>query len=174
MTSLATPYAPGYPRDLIDKEYPSFDITTMPRMANLTERVEIIHNTEEEDIIKIIPDKTDLHWIGSAIKRLNYLTNLPDNWCSPNALPINRKIAIGLLELISMIITSEMPEPFIGPMENGSLQISWHTNGVDLEIEFQTPEIISVYYEKGGDFEEWETEVLGDLTKLKNKIDQLT
>ncbi|MCK4719738.1 hypothetical protein KAU08_03715 [bacterium] len=174
MTSGAIPYTPYYPRDLIDKEYQAFDISTMPRMPNLTERVEIINNTEVEDIIKIIPDKTNLGWIGSAIERLNYLTNLPDNWCSPNALPINRKIAIGLLELISMIITSEMPEPFIGPMENGSLQISWHTNGVDLEIEFQTPEIISVYYEKDGDFEEWETTVLNDLDRLKSKIDQLS
>lgn len=177
MTTSTILYTKLFPRDLVDKEYNTLDITTMPRMANLTDRNELIQNPSlnlQKAKIVEIPNEKIPDWIFSSINRINDLHALPKNWCSPGALPINPQITLSVIKLLAVVSSKDLPEPNIDPMENGSIQISWHSNGIDLEIVFITPENVSIYYEKDGEDEEWETGIHGNLDRLISKINQLS
>lgn len=75
-----------------------------------------------------------LPWIHAAVQRVLALLSLGDNWDSYGAIPVRRARAIDLLRLVEFIAQYSLPPPSIVPTPDGSLQIEWHTRGVDLEI----------------------------------------
>jgi hypothetical protein len=113
-------------------------------------------------------------WLKSAIQTLNELLSLPANWDSYGARPIDPTTAIFSLKLLSEVMSPNVPVPLVVPTNRGGVQLEWHTRGIDLEIEVQQPERISVCYEDHRLEDEWEEELTSDLTRLSDALSELS
>lgn len=74
-------------------------------------------------------------WVYQILARLNRLLELPVNWDSYGARPVHPYAVIYTIDLLKRVMREETPVPHIGPTVGGDVQIEWHRNGVDLEIE---------------------------------------
>ncbi len=53
----------------------------------------------------------------------------------PDSTPIQRPAVVGMLTILIEFLDSRTPPPSVVPTWNGGVQVEWHRNGVDLEIE---------------------------------------
>jgi len=67
--------------------------------------------------------------------KLMELNLLKDNWDSYGGKPITELALVGADLLLKALSGIQAVEPFICPCSNGGLQLEWHRNGYDLEIE---------------------------------------
>jgi hypothetical protein len=102
------------------------------------------------------------------------LLDLPENWDSYGARPINREIVLFALQLLCETMPTDTPAPTVIPTNRGGVQFEWHTRGIDLEIEIQSPERIYVSYEDQQSGNEWEAELTSDLTRLSDALLELS
>lgn len=84
-------------------------------------------------------------WLSNTINKLEYIFNLPENWDSYGANQIVETSALVSINLIFQLLTKNIPEPSVVPINNGGIQIEWHMRNIDLEIEVQPTSIVSVY-----------------------------
>lgn len=96
-------------------------------------------------------------WINNIVVRLNELLDLPVNWDSYGADKIHFRSAIYVIEMLTVLFNSNIPEPSIVPISNGGIQMEWHTNEANLEIDIQ-PDRTTVYYFHHEQFEDEEKE----------------
>lgn len=78
-------------------------------------------------------------WLESAVKDVNKLISLPQNWDSYGAMQISVYNAVAALRLLITIMKDDTPKPAFIPTNQGSVQLEWHTGGIDLEIEILSP-----------------------------------
>lgn len=106
-------------------------------------------------------------WLEKAKAQVEDLGKLQTGWDSYNAKPISaiaRTAAYGLLRQLS---SPQTPQPTLVPTSDGSVQIEWHTRGIDLEIRVLSSTRISVCFEDAhGDVAPMEDELQYDLTVL--------
>lgn len=113
-------------------------------------------------------------WKEAVFLRLGNLTRLSENWDSYGAKPVQRWSMLEAVRVLIDLMESDTPIPSIVPTPEGHVQLEWHTNGIDLEIEFVGPALIHVAYENMQTGEEWEGELTYDLTRLLGFVKQLS
>lgn len=74
-------------------------------------------------------------WAESGMKRLDKLMRLERNWDGYNALAISFPIAFFALNLIDRLFVDGVVEPSIVPGSDGTLQLEWHVNQYDVELD---------------------------------------
>ncbi len=112
-------------------------------------------------------------WWSSAIQRILFLLDLPDNWDSYGAQKIDRNIAFHSVQILQQISRPGIPAPAIVPTVNGHLQFEWHTNGIDLEFEVLSAAKISASFEDMNQGIDWEREFDYNLSELTDVIKTL-
>lgn len=113
-------------------------------------------------------------WLSLVEAELVSLGRLEEDWDSYGGRPIDMWMAAGAYMLLGALCSSETPKPTVVPMSSGHVQIEWHTNDVDLEIEFVSASALNVLYENATTGEEFEGLFTYDLTRLKGWVDQLS
>jgi hypothetical protein len=108
--------------------------------------------------------------IGVAAK-LNAFLALPPGWNSYDASPIREESVETAWALLSCVLGPQMPLPYVVPLPSGGVQLEWHTERLDLEIEIESPDRMAVYYQLGD--EEHECEVTVDLTPIVEAMELL-
>ncbi len=81
------------------------------------------------------------------------LQKLEKDWDSYGSVPIDHSCmqrAVGFI----LAVGSCMPEPSVVPCSHGGVQLEWHQDGVDLEIEFKPGDKFSVGMKSSGT-EDW-------------------
>lgn len=68
-------------------------------------------------------------------KKLEELSKLGNNWDSYGSEPITKAALDKAQLLLGALSGIQAIEPFVCPCSNGGLQLEWHRNGYDLEIE---------------------------------------
>src|SRR5437660_1648313 len=101
-----------------------------------------------------VPEKTAVAfstpadgWDKVVAERLVRLRLFRSGWDGHQARPISRTVvdyACSLLPQI-MVMSPGVPVPFIAPLPSGGLQLEWHRNGWDLEIEIAGPGELYIY-----------------------------
>ena len=109
-------------------------------------------------------------WFPAILRVVGELLNLPENWDSYGARRINPAAVAFALQLLSDTMRPETPAPAVVPTSGGSIQLEWHTRGIDLEIEIKSPGRLYVSYEDHRHGVEWEGELTSDLTRLSDFI----
>jgi hypothetical protein len=101
------------------------------------------------------------------------LTGLPANWDSHGARPINGVNVTEALKLLRKVMLRRTPLPSLVPTPDGSLQLEWHENGVDLEIRIASDGAhhVSVEDEHSVD---WEGPVTANMSRLMKVIRQIS
>lgn len=104
-----------------------------------------------------------------VIETLEQFKDLPENWDSYGARPVEADCIIKALEVLREVTCWDTLAPYVFPTPAGGVQFEWHTRGIDLEIEIASPLHVVAYYE-GPDPDssdnEWEKDVSDDFSPL--------
>ena len=90
-------------------------------------------------------DKTDFHnrilceLVDSIRDDIFRLTELSDGWDGHDGIPVKTEIAYFAIQIIKEIVCLNMPKPSVVPGSDGTLQLEWHKNGFDIEIDIFEP-----------------------------------
>lgn len=116
----------------------------------------------------------DLWWLEAVGDRLQTLVDLPANWNSRGARRVTAQAVRTALAVLVNVMAADSRMPTIVPTVRGGLQLEWHGEGIDLEIEIDHP---------GGGaevaFEDAETEIefdepLTDFSVVRDALATLT
>lgn len=112
-------------------------------------------------------------WWQVALCKITSLMELPENWDSYGALPIDRSLAYVGVNLLQEISSNEVPEPSIVPTTRGTIQFEWHTAGIDFELDVISSTKINTYFMDEATGMEWEKVLDFDLSQITAAIDLL-
>lgn len=113
-------------------------------------------------------------WLLQTRQALDALLELPDGWDSYGAKRIDKERVKATLGLLLGILRDDTPPPSCVPVSDGSVQIEWHTAGVDLEVSVLPGEVIEVSFEDLQTGQFWEGELQTDLRRLTDFIRRLS
>jgi hypothetical protein len=113
-------------------------------------------------------------WLSQTESALQGLLRLPSGWDSYGAHPINPDIVHAANRLLREIARRDTPQPVVVPTVRGGVQIEWHTGGIDLEIDFLSPEKAHASYEDPERNVEQEFDLHSGPTELQGLIARLS
>ncbi len=106
-------------------------------------------------------------WLLGAVADLNRVAELPADWDSYGALPIDQRTLEHALYVIVSLMDDDSPPPQIGATVRGGVEFEWHSDDKDLEIQVEGPFQVYGYFCHEKADEEWEEEIGIDLDRLK-------
>jgi len=74
-------------------------------------------------------------WLNQTITEMVQLLWLPKDWSSDNPIRLNPKTIEKMLALLLVVLDSDSTPPIVVPTTRGGIQVEWHQNGIDFEIE---------------------------------------
>lgn len=88
-------------------------------------------------------EPTTLWNVFAALKRL---AALQPGWDSYGAASLSPIAARRLLSFAPVLLPPDAPEPTVIPTRGGGVQLEWHRNGIDLEVEVPGAEALTYFY----------------------------
>lgn len=85
-------------------------------------------------------------WLKPTIQTMQQIAQLPANWSSYGSSPIEDVAIIRAAELLAELLESDGPAPTVIPTLRGGVQLEWHRNGSDVEIELSPEGVVSDVY----------------------------
>lgn len=80
-------------------------------------------------------ERAEPPWKAATEKAFAGLATLEENWDTYGGKPIESEYIGAARFVLDQIMAHDTPPPQVTPMSNGSVQLEWCRNGVDLEIE---------------------------------------
>lgn len=94
-------------------------------------------------------------WLAPVLTKMAELLQLPEGWNSHRARPIQQSAVRRALEVLKEAMQPDTPPPVVVPTFRGGVQLEWHMDNLDLEVEIRPDGRVLVAYEnESGD--EWE------------------
>jgi hypothetical protein len=109
-------------------------------------------------------------WLKETEDTLRGFATLPEGWDSYGAKSTEPRVVDAAIELLHRIVQHNTLKPAVVPTNWGGIQIEWHTQGVDLEIEITPQGGIRLLYDNPQEDAEEEFELGFDLTPLADLI----
>lgn len=94
-------------------------------------------------------------WLGRVKKRMAKLAQLPPNWDSYGAVPVDPRIPRLAEDLVEWFAVDGMPPPDVFSTSDGGMQIEWHIRRVNIEIEISPTEGTNLYFHDLNGGEPW-------------------
>lgn len=117
--------------------------------------------------------KTDTPgWLPPTVEKLAQLLSLGANWDSYGARPVEPQLPLAVLRLLASVMRNSSPPPDVVPTSRGTIQLEWHRDGVDLEIDVRSSGVYRVCYEDSTD--SWQRELNADASPVAAIIAQLS
>jgi hypothetical protein len=113
-------------------------------------------------------------WFERVRDSVYELLSLNENWDSYGAAPIRQEFVASASSLLHSIMDQDTPLPAIVPTTPGGVQVEWHRDGIDLEIEIESTSRINVYFEDARTGVSWEEGFTSDLHKLSSVVSMLS
>ena len=105
--------------------------------------------------------------LRSAVDRAIELLKLPSGWNSHNAQPVSETAARRTVEFLMEYLVGGVAAPVVVPTVRGGLQLEWHRNSVDIEVEFSTDGDAVLFVEDGTTGKSVETDVAGHGSQVR-------
>jgi hypothetical protein len=105
-------------------------------------------------------------WVEPTLRSLGNLFVLPAGWDSYGALAPDLSCVLAAWRLLTTVLRDDSPTPAVVPTARGGVQLEWHRNGTDLEIEVAAPCQFVVSFEAEATGEVWEKTLTDDLAVL--------
>ncbi len=106
---------------------------------------------------RVSMSRPDRDWHREVVDKLNELTALPRGWDGYHGRAVRFDTANFALQMLEHICPEDSPAPQIIPGVQGDLQIEWHTDNGDIELDIRGPYKVEAWfasYETGPDGEE--------------------
>jgi hypothetical protein len=116
-------------------------------------------STQAADVAQEYSRTTIPPWITSVVESVQALRRLPENWDSYGARPLATKSIENLMYLLWQGIQLDVTAPSVVPTVRGGIQLEWHQQGIDLEIEIPPSGRLLVSYEDIETGRDWEGEI---------------
>lgn len=113
-------------------------------------------------------------WERYVIARMERLVSLPECWDGYEGRPVRVDTGIFAIQLLIETLDPSSPHPQIVPLSYGGVQIEWHEQGMDLEIEVIAPHDMIVSYADAVTGAEDEFPLSTDVTRLSKILGDLT
>lgn len=81
----------------------------------------------------------DNEWFNNIHNKLDELINLPIGWDGYKGVPISIQNSLFTIFILEYLYYEGLSLPQLVPGNDGSLQIEWHENGFDIEIDIIKP-----------------------------------
>lgn len=112
-------------------------------------------------------------WVLELSDRFNELTSLPLGWDGYAGKPVSFECAQFAANLIERLFIKGVRAPQLVPGSDGTLQIEWHQNQFDIEIDVLAPyHIVATHHDHLTDTDQ-EFELQSDFTRLAEWIENL-
>lgn len=122
-------------------------------------------------IVRVPKNTSD--WIIELQDRFEELTSLPKGWDGYAGKPVSFNSALFAANLIERLFSSKVQPPQLVPGSDGTLQIEWHQNQLDIEIDVLKPYMVNATYFNHITGEAEEIELQRDFSKLSEWIIEL-
>lgn len=117
---------------------------------------------------KIVQHPFACDWSESLRARFQELVNLSFNWDGHGGQPVSFDIAMFAATVLNRLFLEKVPLPSLVPGTDGTLQIEWHYNGYDIELDILAPNDVVAYFYDHHRKEDTEMEIkanFGDVWK---------
>lgn len=132
-----------------------------------------IRNSDGEIVGNVIVEG-HVKSLEPTLDRIVELMELAPNWDSYGGSQIDPACILESVRLLLAVTTENTPLPSVVPTSQGGVQLEWHTNGVDLEVEVISPPRFSASFGESDTDREEEWEFSADLTRLMTCIARLS
>lgn len=79
--------------------------------------------------------RTESSWFSNLKSRLDELTSLPVGWDGYTGQPVSFQCARFVANMLERLCQDDVPAPSLVPGSDGSLQVEWHRNMFDVELD---------------------------------------
>ncbi|MTE01679.1 hypothetical protein GIY56_15425 [Paracoccus sp. YIM 132242] len=84
-------------------------------------------------------------WNEGLRKRFEHLCSLPRGWDGYRGQPVSFACANFAAQVLERLYTDGLPLPSLVPGSDGTLQIEWHQNQFDIELDILAPNKVMAY-----------------------------
>ena len=111
-------------------------------------------------------------WVKPTLEALDSKLQLTPNWDSHGALPIDRRRVLDAIDVLFRTMSSDTEAPWVVPTTDGGIQLEWHREDEDLEVEIGGGEGASIYFHNARTEEEWEISLFENIPRLRALLAQ--
>jgi len=113
------------------------------------------------------------NWVSELASRFEDLVTLKPGWDGYHGIPVSFSNATFAANLLETLCSEALPAPSLVPGSDGTLQLEWHINGYDLEIDvLGANNVVATRFCHQTD-EEDEINLNNDFSELVQWIDEL-
>lgn len=112
-------------------------------------------------------------WMKRLYDRFNEIVSLPVGWDGYQGVAVKFTTAQFAAQVIERLYVDDLEAPSVVPGSDGSVQIEWHINGYDVELDFLGPLKVSAYRFDYVSQNEEEVELESDFAVAANWIADL-
>lgn len=82
---------------------------------------------------------SELNWFAEVDQRLSLLSRLNRGWDGYDGRPVSNQVVAFTRQMLKELYLDGLPMPALVPGSDGSLQVEWHQNGLDIELDVLGP-----------------------------------
>ena len=113
-------------------------------------------------------------WLQRAEHTLQRFLTFQERWDSYQARRIDPHVIDTVRQLIRRYMRRDTPEAQLVPTNRGGVQLEWHTQGIDLEIDVISPGHLHLFYSNTTNHEESELDIDAPFMDLEAYITPLS
>lgn len=158
---------------LVSREGPDFSGTLVqggvwpPSVDARAPRLILQRQRDRPRILSVNVDRSVIETLTPVIQRAAELALLPRGWNSYDASPVSGTALHRTLEFLLEYVASGVDHPAVVPTVRGGLQLEWHDNGVDVEVEMTPEGSVSFFAEDGTTGETDDANLTGNEDRMR-------
>jgi hypothetical protein len=125
------------------------------------------------DILEILLNRDAPTWLMPTLERCAELLQLSDNWNSYGARSIDPGAVAAAIDLLLRVMNPSTPSPLVVPTNRGSVNLEWHTGGMDVEVKDIESGRLYLYVEDQRGDHKWDGELRSDVQPLAGVLAEL-
>jgi hypothetical protein len=112
-------------------------------------------------------------WLEYVADRCRQFTELTPNWDTYGAPPVSPFTVQAAMTILGRLATASLPPPRVVPTAQGGLQFEWRIQERALEVQFNAPTQVSLFFSDESTGEETEVDLRSDLKPFSDVLKKL-